>query len=160
MNAVVGTILMIAIAVAIAGVVYFITQEYFANSWHIEEPQRWIDTNQTYGTYDIKNREYIIHIINISGLSLDKTAGTGSMSPTIPKGAIILIKIVKNEALKKGDIIVFNVNNNTRIVHRIVSVGKDDNGIFYKTKGDAADMSDPWKVRPNQIVGVVVGVIW
>lgn len=64
---------------------------------------------------------------------------TGSMSPAIEAGDIIVTRSVDFEDLKKGDIITFKIGNKTLITHRIVGV--NDNGSFV-TKGDANSMED------------------
>ena len=63
---------------------------------------------------------------------------SGSMSPAIDVGSIVVARPADNAVYKIGDIIAFRSEKNpeTLITHRVVSVGKDKAGVFYKTKGD------------------------
>lgn len=85
---------------------------------------------------------------------------TGSMSPTLPIGAIILSKIPKDKtSLKKGDIITFE-HNKSVVTHRIIEV-INDNGIKYRTKGDnPANSPDPDLVPPEDIKAVLIFKIY
>lgn len=81
---------------------------------------------------------------------------SGSMEPTIKTGSLIVVKPEKE--YKKGDIITFkenataDINNPAHtITHRIVSVSKTKNEIFYQTKGDANKSPDFTK-RPKAYV--------
>ena len=73
---------------------------------------------------NIQNKEYV----NIFGYSILSTA-TGSMSPTIEKGDIIIIKL--GDEIKENDIITYK-QGNVLITHRIEKI--DGNTII--TKGD------------------------
>jgi len=80
-----------------------------------------------------------------------------SMEPTLNVGDIIISKGIDPNDLKVGDIIIFQLSNsNTFIVHRIVEIIKDENGLLIKTKGDNNPIEDPWIVRPSQIKGIVI----
>ena len=76
---------------------------------------------------------------------------TGSMSPAIEAGDIILTKAVDFKDLKEGDIITFRVGYKTLITHRIVRV--NNNGSFV-TKGDANNTEDiDLKIDKTNIIG-------
>lgn len=76
---------------------------------------------------------------------------TGSMSPAIEAGDIILTKAVDFKDLKEGDIITFRVGYRTLITHRIVRV--NNNGSFV-TKGDANNTEDiDLKIDKTNIIG-------
>jgi signal peptidase I len=70
----------------------------------------------------------------------------GSMTGTIPKGAIIYSRVTPIEALKAGDIITFNPPGmSTAVTHRIVAVEQGpDGGPAFRTKGDFNETADPW----------------
>jgi signal peptidase I len=60
-----------------------------------------------------------------------------------------------------GDIISFwSATIETTVIHRIVEVGKDNQGVYFVTKGDNNLYKDPEKVRFEQVKGVVVGIIY
>jgi signal peptidase I len=70
----------------------------------------------------------------------------GSMTGTIPKGAVIYSRITPVGQLKLGDIITFTPPGMTSAVtHRIIAVeaGPDGSPAF-RTKGDFNDAADPW----------------
>ncbi len=81
---------------------------------------------------------------------------TGSMTPTLQPGAIILSKIPRNKSsLKVGDIITFKKNNSV-ITHRIIEV-ITDNGVSYRTKGDNPENSpDLEPVYPEEVKAVLI----
>jgi signal peptidase len=81
----------------------------------------------------------------------------GSMTGTIPKGALIFSKNVPVKSLKVGDIITYlPPGTHKAITHRIIATSYDakKNRVF-QTKGDFNKAADPWKFtldRPEQAV--------
>lgn len=73
---------------------------------------------------------------------------SGSMSPTIPTGSIVFYRPVQASQVKIGDVIVFSEPGvpNTKVTHRVYSVGSDANGKYWQTKGDANGAPDDWQV--------------
>lgn len=70
----------------------------------------------------------------------------GSMTGTIPKGAVIYSRITPVGGLKVGDIITFTPPGfSTAVTHRIVAIepGPDGSPAF-STRGDFNQASDPW----------------
>ena len=70
----------------------------------------------------------------------------GSMTGSIPKGAVIYSKVTPLERLKVGDVITFHPPGySTAVTHRIVAVepGPDGERAF-RTKGDFNEAADPW----------------
>ncbi len=85
------------------------------------------------------------------------TIGSGSMSPKIKKGDIVILKRVSNaekEKIKKGEILVYN-HENIIIVHRVIKVINNDGKVSYITKGDYNNARDSWIVKESDVVGVV-----
>lgn len=82
---------------------------------------------------------------------------TGSMTPTLPVGTVILVKEPKDPAaIKVGTIASFERDGNT-VTHRIVEVEKVNNSVMYRTKGDNPQNSiDIKPVLPKDIKGVFV----
>lgn len=100
-------------------------------------------------------------IINIKNAEWSKYADTHSMEPLISSRANGLEIIPKCENIKSGDIIVYEAKwTSGLIVHRIVSVEKDDEGLFFRLKGDNTQTIDPEKVRCSQIKYQVIGIIY
>ena len=88
---------------------------------------------------------------------------TGSMEPGIDPGDVVLIrKILKEEdiyLLTEGDVINFKRETIT-ITHRITKVIQDDAGnVSYQTKGDNNRSADDILVAPNDVKGIVIGVV-
>jgi signal peptidase I len=73
----------------------------------------------------------------------------GSMTGTIPKGAVIYSRLTPVESLRVGDIITFIPPRQSRpVTHRIVAVSGDEQGdLVFQTKGDFNQTADPWKVK-------------
>lgn len=72
---------------------------------------------------------------------------SGSMAPTIPTGSIVFYRPVAAADVKQGDIIVFTEpGTNTKVTHRVYSIGTGPNGRYFTTKGDANGAPDPWHI--------------
>lgn len=74
---------------------------------------------------------------------------SGSMTPTIPIGSLVISKDVPKEQLEVGDVIAFD-NEGERLTHRIVALSKEK----IQTKGDANAYLDAGEV------GKVYGKVW
>lgn len=77
---------------------------------------------------------------------------TNSMEPTINVGDIVIVKKVKEDKLKQGDVITFTEEGEV-ITHRITKVETEENGTQYVTKGDNNNTEDTFKIRYNDIIG-------
>ena len=80
---------------------------------------------------------------------------TGSMTPNINKGDVVLLKKLNDKEISKlkvGDVLVFKQNNKI-IVHRISKIFKSGNEIFFKTKGDNNNDEDNFLTEVNQVLG-------
>ena len=77
---------------------------------------------------------------------------SGSMEPAIPVGGIVVIKPVDPETLKTGDIICFQLSEDTSVTHRIINI--TDEGLV--TKGDANEDPDQWTVKKENVIGKVI----
>lgn len=85
------------------------------------------------------------------------TIGSGSMSPAIEKGDVIILKGMKNEEarkIKKGDVLVYN-HDNKIIVHRVIKKSNNGETISFKTKGDYNNTKDSWTVKQEDVIGIV-----
>lgn len=79
--------------------------------------------------------------------------GSGSMSPSINKGDVVVAeKIDSKDDLKKGDVIIFSYDNEL-IVHRIASITKNNNDLIIRTKGDYNKEEDKFYVKYDSIKG-------
>ena len=95
---------------------------------------------------NVQNKEYV----NMFGYSMFSTA-TGSMSPTIEIGDIVIVKI--GEDVKEKDIITYK-NDNSFITHRIIKI--DGESII--AKGDNNNTQDK-PIKKDAILGKVVFTI-
>ncbi|MDQ6755033.1 MAG: signal peptidase I [Actinomycetota bacterium] len=72
---------------------------------------------------------------------------TGSMSPLINPGDVVITAPTAAESIKVGDIITYHipVEDHRVETHRVVDVARGPNGaITVQTKGDANNGKDPW----------------
>ena len=78
---------------------------------------------------------------------------SGSMSPTINTGDLVVVK--PSLRYQKGDIITFLTKNNFNITHRIVGIKENK----IETKGDANQSSDQDYIDKDRILGKVFYII-
>ena len=73
---------------------------------------------------------------------------TGSMSPSIPVGALVVATRASAADLGPGDVIVFQRPDQPgqMVVHRIAAVEQTPSGPAFLTKGDANGTPDGWQV--------------
>lgn len=74
---------------------------------------------------------------------------SGSMSPALETKDLVLMQNLKVDP-QQGDIIMFETKEAPmQVIHRIYSISGED----IRTKGDAAELVDPWIMRKDQIQG-------
>lgn len=67
---------------------------------------------------------------------------SGSMSPSIPQGSMVLEKKVDFEDISEGDVLTFKNDTETEyFTHRVIAIDKANK--MFTTKGDANDEADP-----------------
>lgn len=82
---------------------------------------------------------------------------TGSMSPTINPGSLIIVKKMDSNEINEGDIITFKGSSTSNLTtHRVVEVIEKNNNIKFQTKGDANDVLDPMLVDEGLLIGKVI----
>lgn len=99
---------------------------------------------------------YLIYSISNNSLFI-LTVLSGSMSPTMEPGDVVIVSKVNLGEIKEGDIITFKEGNNY-ITHRVIEV-KRENDIKFITKGDANKDPDQRTVNPEEVIGKVVFII-
>ncbi len=85
---------------------------------------------------------------------------TGSMEgeavDSFPEGTLILVRDAKEMDLNTGDVIAFfdpASKNGAITTHRITEVIKGENGVSYKTQGDANNAEDELAVPCTAVIG-------
>lgn len=117
-------------------------------------PNDWIKQSQ------IKvNGERVV--LDIQGAILTAYANTNSMDPVLDEHTTGLEVKPIEEKISVGDIISYKPSFiDGVIVHRVIEVGSDEKGTYYIVKGDNNTLTDPERVRFEQVEGVVVGLIY
>lgn len=81
---------------------------------------------------------------------------TGSMSPVIKPGDLVIVKEVLPSDVNQGDIITFKSSpSNNIITHRVKEIVKEDS-IKFVTQGDANNAQDLNLVEEHMVQGKVV----
>ena len=81
---------------------------------------------------------------------------SGSMTPKIGVGSVILVK--KVSVYRKNDVVTFaqSGRKNVAVTHRIVGIETDSTGAVYTTKGDHNEDPDAEKVPQKDVIGKVI----
>ncbi|MEX1377176.1 MAG: signal peptidase I [Eubacteriales bacterium] len=84
---------------------------------------------------------------------------SGSMSPTINRGDVVVIKKIDEDTeIFVGDVVIFNAGEYD-VVHRVVDIYYEDGTKKFVTKGDANENIDNLSIEHKNIGGVVVATI-
>ena len=78
---------------------------------------------------------------------------SGSMSPTINVGSLIVVEGMRGDNINVQDIITFKTDDGTVVTHRLVAINND--GKDYVTRGDANSTDDPMPIGKENIIGKV-----
>jgi len=80
--------------------------------------------------------------------------GSSSMTGSINKGDAVIYESYTDQAIKNGQVIVFDYNN-MRTVHRVIDIKKVNGEVRYFTKGDANKDADLGYITKEKINGLV-----
>jgi signal peptidase len=81
---------------------------------------------------------------------------TGSMSPGMPPGTLVVVRPTDADRIGIGAVITYQLasGNSTVVTHRVIAQGVDALGrVRFRTQGDANNAADQGWVRPVQIRG-------
>lgn len=119
------------------------------------------------GPYDRIKRENIqIYddriVIDLKEAIIADIGDTHSLEPLIDKDTNVIEIIPESPRdIYLGDLVAYESEvYNLTILHRVISVGKDEQGWFATMKGDNNLQPDPEKVRFSQVKSIVVGVVY
>ena len=99
-------------------------------------------------------------VLDIPGAKWAGFTNTNSMDPFIDETANALeVMPADPDAIKAGDVISYKTPYGI-LIHRVIEKGIDEEGFYYIVKGDNNRFSDPFKVRFDEVQGVVVAVIY
>jgi len=126
-------------------------------------PQDLISSNDISGLFNISTDRYSIMIQNADAYHIYSCKNTDSMIPSIGYNTTIIVKSVDSISdISIGDIVIFKYNERI-IVHRVTEIENDTQGEFLVTKGDNNFFNDFYKfgkIRINQVIGIVIGIIY
>ena len=98
-------------------------------------------------------------LVPLTGRSTFVVAG-GSMEPTIPLGAAVIVEPVRPADLAVGDVVTLRSGQDHAIfTHRVIRVAELDGQVVIETKGDANDSADPSLTPASGVVGRVAVAI-
>ena len=81
---------------------------------------------------------------------------SGSMTPTYSVGSMLVVKSVDPSDVRVGMPLSFITDDGRTIeTHRVVQVVQDENGLSFRTKGDANAAADPDPVAASAVRGSV-----
>jgi signal peptidase len=83
---------------------------------------------------------------------------SGSMTPTLQVGDVIITVEASPNDIKIGDIIQYSRENEI-IAHRVVDIQQQEGTKYFITKGDDNNAPDPDPVSPSQVIGKTVFTI-
>jgi len=86
---------------------------------------------------------------------------SGSMTPIMLAGDMIVVESVNPDELTAGDVIAFQDpgGKDTFVTHRIIKIEEKDEKRIFRTKGDANEEEDFFKVPDSDVVGKLIFVI-
>jgi signal peptidase len=84
---------------------------------------------------------------------------SGSMTPTMYAGDVVIIAKVPADIIKTGDVIQFRVPENVTVMHRVIEIQEAEGSKSFITKGDANDEPDEEPVIPENLVGKAIFTI-
>lgn len=122
--------------------------------------------NDTTGILTVDFTKTNIPFQKVPKIWIPSIPDTNSMDPVFDYGHNNLLlsgrdaddhsKLIEFMASHPGNIAVYQPQN---IIHRVVEIGEDEQGRFYKFRGDNNYRNDPYKIRDTNISHVYAGTI-
>lgn len=84
---------------------------------------------------------------------------SGSMAPTIPVGAVVMVDPGAVSHLQPGDVVTMRLDNGALFTHRVTRLAELDGAAWIETKGDANAAVDPTLTRVDRVLGRVTTVL-
>lgn len=84
---------------------------------------------------------------------------SSSMEPVMSPGDVAVVRKTPPSKISEGDILAFEDPSgraNVLITHRVVKAMRENGELQFRTKGDAVEERDPFKVKSTDVVGKVV----
>jgi signal peptidase len=81
------------------------------------------------------------------------TVLSGSMSPFLEPGDMIVTRQIKPENIQVGDVITYRMDEKTLATHRVVEVIHEGGRLAFRTRGDANNTEDPELVSQDRVIG-------
>lgn len=139
------------------------------NNWYITDAFK--DDNATIfsasckpNAFSVNNTitKYLCSLYYNDKVELRHVSNTGSMWPNLMGGGYVIISDIKDEeGIKVGDIIIINQTVfGEEVVHRIIEKSYDGEGFYVLTSGDNLKENDGTRIRFDQIVARVVGIVY
>jgi signal peptidase len=103
---------------------------------------------------------FVVYAVpQVVGASHSYVVLSSSMEPTFHAGDAVIVDGVQPANVDEGDVIVFEpsggFNGAERVTHRVVEVVERDDGLYFRTKGDANGEPDAQLVPAENVVGRV-----
>ena len=97
----------------------------------------------------------LIYLAPHLGWRLDAVLSV-SMEPYLKVGSVVVICPIEPEAIAVGDIIAFNPPgiDETLVSHRVIGI-EEGSPLYFRTKGDANEDTDPSVVPAQNVVGKI-----
>ncbi len=130
-------------------------ERYFFNNKERISPSDWIKQDQI----DIFKDRVVITLDNPQWAVF---TDTNSMDPVIDANAHAIEIIPQSpDQINLGDIVSYDSEYvDGAVIHRVIEVGEDEDGWYIRTKGDNNSLEDPGKIRFEQILRVLVAIIY
>ena len=74
------------------------------------------------------------------------TVLSGSMSPTLETGDVVVVEHVRPEQVRAGDVVTYRNPEGVLITHRVRAIRRGEHRYAVVTKGDANNASERWTI--------------
>ena len=81
------------------------------------------------------------------------TVLTGSMSPYMEPGDMIVVKNTSETDIEVGDVITYKKSEHMTVTHRVIEKLHKEGKVVFRTKGDANNVSDEELISHRTIIG-------
>lgn len=102
-------------------------------------------------------------VLDVPDVKWASIANTKSMDPFFDSGANALQIVPRDPSdIAIGDVVSYSPQESPakHIIHRVIYVGEDEEGLYFILKGDNNKVADSGKVRFEQIDRVLIGIIY